>query len=217
MIKANNVHFCISLFTCLSLLLVVSSIDLSAQTVCGDIDGFSDIDIGDLVYMVEYQFLEGPFPQPELCAADIDGVTGVDIADIVWMVEFQFLEGPPIDQNCCGDAINYSGTFLISPEIDYECAFGAYAIYIYYVVVSDNGNEIVIDAGEEEGFIMGDFSTRPVFNLNLTVDGICSEFYHLSGTFIDADTFEATITVNLDGQCGDCTLQSWDIIGTRYK
>lgn len=60
-------------------------------------DGEPGIDIADLVYMVEYQFLTGPEP---LCfeEGDVDTSGGIDIGDLVYLVEYQFLSGPqPLD------------------------------------------------------------------------------------------------------------------------
>ncbi|MFC1475195.1 CRTAC1 family protein [Candidatus Zixiibacteriota bacterium] len=62
----------------------------------GNTDGDEDdiIDIADLVYMVDYQFNDGP---PSFCfkEADIDSTGEIDIGDIVFMVDFQFNDGPP--------------------------------------------------------------------------------------------------------------------------
>ncbi len=63
-----------------------------------DSDELDEIDIGDLVFMVEFQFDEGTAP---LCLeeADIAPILSpdgsIDIGDLVAMVEFQFEEGPP--------------------------------------------------------------------------------------------------------------------------
>ncbi len=63
----------------------------------GDINhsGALPIDIGDLVYLVEYMFADGPQPACH-AEADVngDGAELIDIADLVYLVEFMFNEGP---------------------------------------------------------------------------------------------------------------------------
>ncbi|MCK4371966.1 MAG: hypothetical protein KAW61_02415, partial [candidate division Zixibacteria bacterium] len=65
--------------------------------ICGDIDGSgSGPDIGDLVYLVDFMFNEGP-PPPVMEAADVDGSGGeIDIADLVYTVDFMFNDGPDL-------------------------------------------------------------------------------------------------------------------------
>ncbi len=58
-----------------------------------DSDPGDAVDIGDLVYMVEYSFAGGPSP---LCQeeADVNGDISVDIGDLVYLVEYSFGTGP---------------------------------------------------------------------------------------------------------------------------
>ncbi|MDH3890077.1 MAG: multiheme c-type cytochrome [candidate division Zixibacteria bacterium] len=70
----------------------------------GIIDGNVDIDIGDLVWLVDYMFTGGPVP-PCTEEANIDGsccavgtaesLSDIDIADLVTLVDFMFTGGPP--------------------------------------------------------------------------------------------------------------------------
>ena len=63
----------------------------------GDIDhsGFLPIDIGDLVFLVEYMFSSGAEPVC-LDEADVngDGLPTIDIADLVYLIDYMFLSGP---------------------------------------------------------------------------------------------------------------------------
>ena len=59
----------------------------------GDIDGTEEVDIADLVYIVEWQFNEGP-PPCIMKAAEITGDCQIDIADLVMLVDYQFNNGP---------------------------------------------------------------------------------------------------------------------------
>ena len=77
----------------------VQHLNLNVTFICGDIncDGGALVDAGDLVYLVDFMFSEGPPPMvPE--AADVDGSGGdLDIADLVYLVDFMFNSGPAPD------------------------------------------------------------------------------------------------------------------------
>ncbi len=64
----------------------------------GDVDhsGALPLDIGDLVYLVDFMFTGGNEPQC-LDEADIngDGLPTIDIADLVFLVDYMFQSGPP--------------------------------------------------------------------------------------------------------------------------
>ena len=61
-----------------------------------NMDENDEVDIEDLIYMVEYMFLDGP----GFACIDEANVEGsldnmVDIEDLIYMVEYMFLQGPP--------------------------------------------------------------------------------------------------------------------------
>lgn len=63
----------------------------------GNVDNSIDlqVDIGDLVYLVDYMFTEGPPPFPSVLLADMDCSGGViDIADATYLVDYMFTGGP---------------------------------------------------------------------------------------------------------------------------
>ncbi len=60
----------------------------------GDMDGSPGIEIGDLVYMVDFMF-NGGFPPFPLDLGDVDCSGAVDIADMVYLVDWMFSGGPP--------------------------------------------------------------------------------------------------------------------------
>ena len=63
--------------------------------ICGDIDNDGEgPNIGDLIYLVDYMFNDGPAPV-EMDAANVDGVNGIDVGDLVHLVDYMFNEGPP--------------------------------------------------------------------------------------------------------------------------
>jgi hypothetical protein len=59
----------------------------------GDVNADGLIDIADVVYLINYLFIDGPPPDPlEAGDANCDGV--VDIADVVYLINYLFTEGP---------------------------------------------------------------------------------------------------------------------------
>ncbi|MFQ6002213.1 MAG: SBBP repeat-containing protein [Candidatus Zixiibacteriota bacterium] len=66
------------------------------QALRGDADGDGVIDIADVVYLINYLFIDGPAPEPlEAGNANCDGM--VDIADVVYLINYLFIDGPPPD------------------------------------------------------------------------------------------------------------------------
>jgi hypothetical protein len=67
---------------------------VSTKLIPGDIDfDFSVVNLSDLTFLVDYMFIEGPYP-PEMNVADVNADCQVDISDLVYMVNFMFLDGP---------------------------------------------------------------------------------------------------------------------------
>ncbi|MFH1686342.1 MAG: hypothetical protein ABIE70_02320 [bacterium] len=64
----------------------------------GDVNdlGEPSPDIGDLVYLVNYMFNDGP-PPPCERAADVNGSGGIpDISDLIYLLNFMFHDGPDL-------------------------------------------------------------------------------------------------------------------------
>ncbi len=64
--------------------------------ISGNVDGIGGepgIDIGDLIYLIEYSFSSGPEP---ICLeeADVDGSGTIDITDLIYLVDYSFSDGP---------------------------------------------------------------------------------------------------------------------------
>jgi parallel beta-helix repeat protein len=70
---------------------------LGVGTLAGDCNGDGVIDIADVVYEINYLFLDGPPPDP-MAAGDVncDGVE--DMADVIYKINYLFLSGSP---PCC--------------------------------------------------------------------------------------------------------------------
>ncbi len=62
----------------------------------GDASGDGVIDIGDVVYLINYLFIDGPAPEPlEAGNANCDQI--VDSGDIIYLINYLFIDGPPPD------------------------------------------------------------------------------------------------------------------------
>ena len=62
-----------------------------------DYDPDDAIDIGDLVYLVDFMFTAGP-PPPCWAEANVDGLLdddAIDISDLVYLIDYMFTGGPP--------------------------------------------------------------------------------------------------------------------------
>ncbi len=68
---------------------------------CGSMNDDPIIDVTDLIYLVEYMYVQGPAPAPDVCVADVDGTGGVDLSDLVYLTNYFFNAGPAPGGNCC--------------------------------------------------------------------------------------------------------------------
>ena len=75
----------------------------------GDMNGSGFVDIGSLIYLVNYMFQGGPPPQV-MDAADVNGsCTGPNIADLTYLVSYMFNDGPPPQCGCLGAGPKLNG------------------------------------------------------------------------------------------------------------
>ncbi len=87
----------------------------------GDANGDGAVDIGDIIFLINYLFLEGPPPNPP-AAGDINGDCFIGISDLIWLINYIYLEGPPPQIRCLPGDVNYDGNVnLLDPIyfIDY--------------------------------------------------------------------------------------------------
>ncbi len=64
----------------------------------GDANGTGVIDIDDVVYLLEYMFMDGPAPVPDTVVGDVNLSGYIDIDDVVYLLEYMFMGGPPPGQ-----------------------------------------------------------------------------------------------------------------------
>jgi hypothetical protein len=60
----------------------------------GDVNGDGIINLGDVVYLITYQYKNGPAPIP-LLAGDVNCDGGVGLGDVVYLITYQYKNGPP--------------------------------------------------------------------------------------------------------------------------
>jgi hypothetical protein len=65
----------------------------------GDVNGDGKIDPGDVVYLINYLFREGPSPQPP-AAGDANGDCEVNAGDVVYLISYLFKGGPAPQAGC---------------------------------------------------------------------------------------------------------------------
>jgi hypothetical protein len=78
-------------------------INLTGESyLCGNANGDELVNIGDVVFIVNYIFREGPAPDP-LCIGNANGEPPplVNIGDAAYLINFVFREGPPPVESCC--------------------------------------------------------------------------------------------------------------------
>lgn len=60
----------------------------------GDANFSGNMDINDILYIVDFLFYEGEFPQPELDAGNFNCTADVDVTDLIALVAYLFRGGP---------------------------------------------------------------------------------------------------------------------------
>ncbi|MFH1335586.1 MAG: dockerin type I domain-containing protein [Candidatus Zixiibacteriota bacterium] len=61
---------------------------------CGDVNADGVKNVGDIVYLINYLFKDGPSPNPlGIGDVNLDGV--VNVGDVVYLVNYLFKNGPP--------------------------------------------------------------------------------------------------------------------------
>ena len=71
----------------------VARVTLSDR-VAGDANGDDLVDVGDLVYLINYLFKEGPAPDP-LWTSDLNCDGEINLADVVYLINYLYRNGPP--------------------------------------------------------------------------------------------------------------------------
>ena len=64
-----------------------------AAFLCGDVNADAIVDIGDVVYLINYLFKNGIAPNP-IQSGDVNGDSVVDVGDVVYLINYLFKNGP---------------------------------------------------------------------------------------------------------------------------
>jgi hypothetical protein len=60
----------------------------------GDVDGTPGIGASDVTFLINFLFLNGPAPQPDLFLADVDCSGAIDLADAIRLLIYVYASGP---------------------------------------------------------------------------------------------------------------------------
>jgi hypothetical protein len=61
---------------------------------CGDCNGDGVVNVSDVVYLINYLFIDGPVPVPWK-SGDCNGDGNVNVTDVVYLINYLFIDGPP--------------------------------------------------------------------------------------------------------------------------
>jgi hypothetical protein len=71
------------------------------SVLCGDVNNDGILNLGDVVYLISYQYKGGPPPMPTLCVGDVNNDDVVGLGDVVYLISYQYKGGLAPDPNCC--------------------------------------------------------------------------------------------------------------------
>ncbi|MBU0984075.1 MAG: VCBS repeat-containing protein [candidate division Zixibacteria bacterium] len=79
-----------------------TQIAIFRQYLCGDANGSGAVEVGDMVYLINYIFKSGPAPEP-LEAGDANGDCAVNVGDAVYIRNYIFVIGSPAPVPYCSN------------------------------------------------------------------------------------------------------------------
>ena len=129
------------------------------------------------------------------------------------------------DNGCGGPPASYSGTWILSPAVNYACAFNSVTLSITALSITDVSPVILVQGlvGSQPGAMSGSFTSATDFSASnhISSGGMgCDETYTITGSFVSSTQFNATVTAQFVdpmgiGLCFDCSNQSWPVTGVR--
>jgi hypothetical protein len=99
MINGWIYHECIG--TSLDLAFVITGHEGVLPVKCGDVNNDGILGLGDVVYLISYQYKGGPAPVPCKCVGDVNNDDIVGLGDVVYLITYQYKGGPAPNPNCC--------------------------------------------------------------------------------------------------------------------
>ena len=77
------------------------SLAVDISLICGDASNDGAVDLGDVVYLLNYLFRGGSAPVLQMCVGDVNSDDAVDLGDAVYILNWLFRGGPLPDPDCC--------------------------------------------------------------------------------------------------------------------
>lgn len=133
----------------------------------------------------------------------------------------------PVGQTCNGgvcsdDTFDPDGSYLLTPQVSYVCAYGLVNVSHATFTFNDTGTSLLVTPSPSDSNCCTmssptDSAIDGSFSVSCFCDGagLCDEYYSLDGTFTDNETWEGTFTANFVGSCFGCSYQSWNLTGTK--
>ena len=88
----------------------LSLASLTGDDVDEDLDGrtgfnvgaFAELPLADIIWLVNYVFKGGAWPQPRVESGDVNGDCSISASDIIVTVNYVFKSGQPLVEGCAG-------------------------------------------------------------------------------------------------------------------
>jgi len=78
---------------------VIAFLEGASVSICGDVNGDSETEIDDIIYVVAYVYLGGPPPEP-METGDVDCSGSINLLDIVYYINYMFRGGGDLCAPC---------------------------------------------------------------------------------------------------------------------
>ena len=112
-----------------------------------------------------------------------------------------------------------TGTWVVTPGVNYYCAFGSVSLSFGNLTFTDTGTALSVSGGGINCTMTGASArTSHMIDVSCGLTGGCNEAYHLVGTFsTDLSTWTGTFTAGFTGSgCAGCTTHTYmNITGSR--
>ncbi|MBN1771383.1 MAG: putative metal-binding motif-containing protein [Deltaproteobacteria bacterium] len=108
-----------------------------------------------------------------------------------------------------------SGTYDITPDVVYSCAYGMVSLNATSLAFADSGSSLTVSSSGIPCPMTGPSAVGGSINVTCTLTGTCNETYSVVGTFDSPTHWTGTVTATFSGSwCVDCTNRSWSVSGT---
>ena len=117
-----------------------------------------------------------------------------------------------------GGGFDPNGAYSLDKSIFYSCFMGLVSMNYNVLTFVDSGNGLSATPAMNGCCTMtGDTAFDGSFSVTCICpgQGLCDEFYTLTGSFDDDDTWSGTLTSSYSGTCLDCMGQTWNLTGTK--